>query len=381
MTVYKYFLKISWKNRFAIVLYVILFFVIVIINSTDLSPEDFELAFKENKLNVGVIDKENSDLSNGLVEYIRSKNNIIETKDDEIFIEDQIFMGIADGVIIIPPGFDESVVSQGPAPALTLYTDDMNPKSVQIGSQINKYLALANISYENGSYNLDKVANALQESAKVTFTDDNGEVESKVRDLVNLYFNLAGYAIIAIYIMVIGLVMSEINKEQIVNRRNVSSIKLVKYNMQILLGQLTLAGLTTLIFLVGFVVWKGTYIELINYDKYIVNIIVFSVSILSLTFLVTNITNNKYAIMAIATVLSLGISFISGVMVPQDLLGENVLSIAKFFPVYYFVKANNANTSSLLGVSGELLMMTLFSLVFLLMGIIMSKGLSGGRNS
>ncbi|NLJ89636.1 MAG: ABC transporter permease [Clostridiales bacterium] len=379
MTVYKYFLKISWKNRFAIVLYVILFFVIVIINSTDLSPEDFELAFKENKLNVGVIDKENSDLSNGLVEYIRSKNNIIETKDDEIFIEDQIFMGIADGVIIIPPGFDESVVSQGPA--LTLYTDDRNPKSVQIGSQINKYLALANISYENGSYNLDKVANALQESAKVTFTDDNGEVESKVRDLVNLYFNLAGYAIIAIYIMVIGLVMSEINKEQIVNRRNVSSIKLVKYNLQILLGQLTLAGLTTLIFLVGFVVWKGTYIELINYDKYIVNIIVFSVSILSLTFLVTNITNNKYAIMAIATVLSLGISFISGVMVPQDLLGENVLSIAKFFPVYYFVKANNANTSSLLGVSGELLMMTLFSLVFLLMGIIMSKGLSGGRNS
>jgi len=34
-------------------------------------------------------------------------------------------------------------------------------------------------------------------------------------------------------------------------------------------------------------------------------------------------------------------SFISGVFVPQELLGSHVLKIASFTPVYWYVRANN----------------------------------------
>ena len=44
---------------------------------------------------------------------------------------------------------------------------------------------------------------------------------------------------------------------------------------------------------------------------------------------------------AAANVISLGCCFISGVFVPQEYLGDTVLSIAKFNPTYWYVKAND----------------------------------------
>lgn len=44
---------------------------------------------------------------------------------------------------------------------------------------------------------------------------------------------------------------------------------------------------------------------------------------------------------AAANVFSLGTCFISGVFVPQALLGKTVLTIASFTPTYWYVKSNN----------------------------------------
>ncbi|MFP4661668.1 MAG: hypothetical protein ACLFPF_05715 [Halanaerobiales bacterium] len=50
----------------------------------------------------------------------------------------------------------------------------------------------------------------------------------------------------------------------------------------------------------------------------------------------------RYIGQAIANVVALGTSFISGLFVPQFLLGKTVLSIASFTPNYWYVKSNNS---------------------------------------
>jgi len=60
-------------------------------------------------------------------------------------------------------------------------------------------------------------------------------------------------------------------------------------------------------------------------------------------------------------------------MVPQEILGDKVLAIAKFFPVYYFVKANDMSINSILDIRYELIMQLLFAVVFLLIGLYFSK--------
>ena len=54
-----------------------------------------------------------------------------------------------------------------------------------------------------------------------------------------------------------------------------------------------------------------------------------------------NLTQSRGAQAAIVNVLSLGLSFISGVFVPQAMLGEPVLRIARFLPTYWYVRCNH----------------------------------------
>jgi len=51
----------------------------------------------------------------------------------------------------------------------------------------------------------------------------------------------------------------------------------------------------------------------------------------------------------IGNTVSLGMAFLCGVFVPQDLLGEGVLKAASFLPAYWLVRANNM----LFGLSDE----------------------------
>ncbi len=84
-------------------------------------------------------------------------------------------------------------------------------------------------------------------------------------------------------------------------------------------------------------------------------------------------TRSRFVINGISTVASLGTAFISGVMIPQDFISEKVLTIAKFFPTYYFVKINETNINSIVDVKYEMFMQILFGISFLLMGLYFSK--------
>jgi len=370
MTVYKYFIKVALKNKWIIIMYITIFFVMTLLNSTDAMKR--EESFVETRLNIGIIDKSMSELSSGLREYLEKENNIVDILEDEEYIKEQIFLERADAVIIIPEDFDQKVVNK--KEAILIYKDDRKPQALQIENQVNKFLAFANITYKDGRFELEDVKEALNESVEVQLlSSGDSYARTGVDSWFRFYYKFTGYVIIGVYIAIIGLVMSDFRDKNVDNRRKISSKRFLDFNKEMYLGQLTLAAAVTAVFIVASMLIMGKKLGEVYYIKYLVNLIVFSFSILCLTFLISNITRNKYAITALSTVLSLGTSFISGVMVPQELLGDKVLAIAKFFPMYYFVKINDSMIKSLLEVRYELFMQLLFAVVFLLIGLIFSK--------
>jgi ABC-2 type transport system permease protein len=370
MTVFKYFIKIALRNKGVILSYTIIFFILSILNGSGAAER--EPSFIETRLDIGIIDNCNSELSNRLKDYLGKKNNIIDTMPDEEYIKEQIFLEALDAVIIIPKDFDEKVINK--ENSIQMYNDDRKVESLQIQNQINKFLTFVNATYENREYNLVDVESALDEETKVELIESNTDVSNDgIAMWFKFYFNFTSYVILAIYISAIGLVMTEFKDESIQNRTKISSKKFLQFNKEMYLGQLMVASMITLIFILGSVVLKGKYIGEVQFGKYVLNTIVFSLSALCLTFLINNITKNKFVINTLSTVLSLGTSFISGVMVPQQYLGEKVLTIAKFFPTYYFVRVNEMTVNSFSDMRFDILMQLLFAVVFLLMGLYFSK--------
>ena len=334
MTVYKYFVKIALKNKGVILSYTIIFFILSILNGGGNTQR--ETSFMETKLDIGIVDNSNSELSKSLIDYLGKKNDIIDTKSDEKYIKEQIFLQIIDAVIVIPEDFEKKVINK--EKTIEVFRDDRNIGAYQIQNQINKFISFANATYEDGKFDLSNVSTALDEGIEVNIIKPDNNINQKMNTWFKFYFNFVSYIVMALYISVIGFVMTDFINKEVENRRKISSVKFLKFNSQIYLGQLTIASFLTLIFILGSIILKGRYIGEVNFLKYVINTIVFSFSALCLVFLINNITNNKFVISGVSTVLSLGVSFVSGVMVPQQFLGEKVLTIAKFFPTYYFVK-------------------------------------------
>ncbi len=370
MTVYKYFTKIALKNRGIILSYIFIFFLISLINGSNITER--EASFVPVELNVGIVDNSNSQLSQSLKDYLGKSHNLIEIVDDEEVIREQMFLEVVNAAIIIPEEFDQKVSRQ--EEAIELYRDDRRAESIQLQNQVNKFLTFVNATYEDGEFNLAEVKLALDEEVKIELIGAEEKVDNYgVAAWFKIYYNFASYIIIAIYIAVIGVIMSDFTNKNIADRMKMASKKFFTFNMEIYLGQLTVAALITLVFILGSVGIKWRDIGGVNFSKHLINIIVFSFSILCLTFLINNITRNKFVINGLSTALALGVSFISGVMVPQQFLGDKVLAIAKFFPTYYYVRINDMNINSLLDIRYELSMQLLFALAFLLMGLYFSK--------
>lgn len=369
MTVYKYFMKIASNKKTVIITYTLVFLFLSIINGG--TNEQRETSFIESRMNIGVINNSEDEFARNLENYLAKKNNVVHVPDDEVYIKEQIFLEYVSAVVIIPQDFRENALNK--EKAVQIYRDDRVIETYQIENQINKFISFSNAAYEDGEFNLTKVNNALDQEVSVSLIETGNNINQRVNNWFRFYFNFTSYVILAIYIAVIGYVMSDFANRQVENRRKVSSIKFMNFNMQMYLGQLTIAGIITIVFILGSIILKGRYIGEVDFLKYVVNIIIFSFSSLCLVFLINNATSNKFVINAISTVLSLGTSFISGVMVPQQLLSEKVLAIARFFPTYYFVRINERDISSFMEVRYEIFMQILFAAVFLLIGLYLSK--------
>jgi len=72
----------------------------------------------------------------------------------------------------------------------------------------------------------------------------------------------------------------------------------------------------------------------------ILNSLVFAVVCVSLAFLIGQVVKKSIVLQAVAQILGLGMSFISGVFVPQEWLADSVLAIARFTPTYWYIRSN-----------------------------------------
>lgn len=370
MIVFKYFIKIALNYKEIILIYAAIFFVFAVIATMDGSSSQYEMDFQEDKQDIGIVNNSDSQLANALVAYLESGHNVVYIEDDEDHIKEQIFLEEVNAVIVIPEDFQESVINK--EESVEMFRDDRRAGAYQLQNQINKFIAFANGTYSNGEFELSIVKEALDNSTDVNILKSDG-MNKEADSWFQYYYNFVSYIIVALYISVIGMIMSDFNVAEVERRRKVSSIKLFKFNREIYLGQLTIAILLTSIFIVASVILRGNYIPEVNFLKYLINTVVFSFTVLCMVFLIINITTNKFAITAIGNVLSLGLSFISGVFVPLEFLSDSVIKIARFFPIYYYVSINNKEVNSFLDMRFEVIMQLLFAFAFLMVGLYLSK--------
>src|SRR6056297_583510 len=215
---------------------------------------------------------------------------------------------------------------------------------VQLEMLLNRFLNTASIYTKHGN-NLTQ-AQVIDKTMKVLSTKTLVKIknfDSGLSDtyLIAFFFNFSSYSTICFLIFGLSTFILVFNKGLIKQRTMCSPLSNSQIVFQRMLGDFCLAvvlwGITSIC---AFFV-HGKALLSANGALWFLNLFIFSMVCLSISFLIGSLIKSRNSLSAVANTVGLGSSFLCGVFVPQNFLGEGVLSVARYIPTYWFVRGNN----------------------------------------
>ena len=382
MVVYKAFFKVIFKNLAQLMIYFIVFISLAVaLANTNFKSQDTN--FAETKVNIAFINYDyNSLIVEGLRDYVSKNANIIDIPNNMESLQDALFFREIEYIVRVPKGFTEELLD-GKTPQLEKSSVPASASGIHLDNIINKYLNTVK-TYTSNMENLPEVellgfiGNDLVQTTEVKLSNTMKEISKNQRRA--FYFNYMSYAIFSILILGVCTVMIVFNNSDLKKRNLCSPVKLRNMNFQMVLGNLSFAVLTWLVIVSASFILYGSFMLTTKGLFFLLNSFIFSLAALSVSYLIANVIKSRNAMSAAANVFSLGSCFISGVFVPQALLGKTVLKIASFTPSYWYVKSNNiisnldnVNMENLTPIFLNMLIMIGFAVAILSVTLVMIK--------
>ena len=344
MQVYKAYFKIIKKNIGQLSIYLIIFLLFAtIFGKVSTSPKDTD--FESTKVNISIINKdENSKLISGLRDYLKENANIVDVGTSKEDLQDALFFREAEYIITIPKGFTKEILKGNKDINIEKTVIPNSTSEIYMDNLINRYLntvkmytsTIDNISQAKLVSNVNKDLSHTTDVKIKTYDNDYSNNASCAN-----YYNFFAYSMFAVLILGISLVMISFNNKDLKRRNLASSLSMKNMNIQMVFANITYAVVVWFVMIIASFIMFKNYMFTINGLLSLLNSFVFTLAALSISILISNLVTSRNALSAVVNVIALGSCFISGVFVPQQYLGDTVLSIAKFNPTYCYVKAND----------------------------------------
>lgn len=337
MQVFKSYIKITLKLWPMIVLTAGIMIGVTVMATAHLTPnQDFE----STKPAVAIFDHDDSELSRGLAKYIASQTSVVEIDDSDEARKEAIYFQTVYYVFMIPDGFGADFVA-GKQPKIESLTSQ-GGYAMQAKLLADNYLRLAEPQALTGASQAniaESVDQSLDQVSEIKVT--NSKISSHELWKATYYFNFSTYAILASALTVIGNIMVNFNRRTIKYRNAVSATPVSRINLAILAGNgLLLAALWLFYSLVGLILVPSVMMTSYGW-LFIGGLGCFSLAALEISFAVGQFIHNREVLSGVSNVIALGSSFLCGVFMPQEFLGETVLSFSRLLPTYWYVKGNN----------------------------------------
>ncbi len=336
MQVFKTFLKIAVRKIPSVILYFVIFAIIAVLLSSDAEQKN---GFESTKLSISVHDLDNTAASHELISFIEQNHTLVDVGESDEQITDALFYHTINYSLTINEGFEQKLDS-GETDGLFESVKDEDYQAVFFEGQLEQYISAVSMYIAQGM----DAKQACNDASLLSSISTDVTVESFSQDEGGYLMYFTQYlAYIFISIMIVGLspILATFNKPDIRRRIDSSSLLMSKKTLQLILGSLVVTAIVWLAFMLLGIALYGSEMFTKTGVLTLLNTLVYIVISMGAAMLVAQFDINENTIPMVSNVFGLGMSFLCGVFVPQNLLSSLVLGIAKFLPAYWFVKANN----------------------------------------
>ena len=335
MQVYKVFFRILNKQKGQIIMYLGIFLGIALLASSQ-GKETGKMDFEPSSYQFAVFDEDHSAVSKALVQYLERDNEKMTIEDSKESIQDEIYNRNVHCVLRIPENFGASLKEGGSLKKIeifgvpgTIYKQTFESLTAQYITVLRGYLA-GGYSEEQA---IRKAAEAKEREVSVTVQESGSTEHSKLY----FFFAYVPYILLSLCIVGISPVLVVFHKREVKERIQCSSYSLMRMNRELILGTITAGVIFGILFYLCALLGAGG--ELLSFKGVLfgINTFAFLLVSLSIVFLLGQVLNKTTSISMVSNVLSLGMSFLTGVFVPLEFLGDGIIRLAHFLPSYWYI--------------------------------------------
>ncbi len=382
MPVFKLCMKIIKKNLPAMSIYIVIFLAITVLMATQYTY-DGNASFSGKKINMAFISTESSPLIDSFKERLSEYANFVEISEDQEALQDALYFRTVEYILRVPEGFTENIMNGDGALQLEKTTVPASASGAYIDIAIDQYFNTARL-YVDGMPNItqEELATYLKEdlSYRIPVEFQDKELAEQNHSFAKNYFNYLAYSLFAVLVLGISAIMIVINNKDRKRRNACAPISLFRMNLELLLAHMCFTIVSWAIMMTFYLIMDRNNIGYIHTLYFMLNSFVFVLCASSISFFIGNLVKTQNALSAICNVVTIGPCFISGIFVPQELLGTTVLKIASFTPTYWYAKANDViskltsfNSTNLEPVLTALFIQLGFTVSFLTLAMVLNK--------
>lgn len=344
MKVFKACFKITRRHIISLLIYFSAFTLLAVLLSFSMKPAD-NTDFEKTRPTYSLISRDGETPAVlGLRAFLDTVGDRVELEDDKKALQDATFFHASDYILILPQGFSESLLTDSPLEAETVTTPD-SAGGYYMDIQVNQYLRLFQAFHlaapeSNLTELAAKTSDAVSAEAQVE-TVSFGK-QQPVPEQAAMYFQVLPYILLVLIISCVSTIMMPFQRPDLRMRNMCSPLPALKINLQLILFGAAVSFLAWLVLiLTGFGLY-GSYLAGIDFRSLLLlfgnslalTAVCLSIAILTGSFIKTSSSQN-----AVANIFSLACSFLGGVFVPLEMLGEGVLRVARLVPTYWYSMA------------------------------------------
>lgn len=342
MTIFKGYLLLLKRNLGVGMIYLFIFIGLTIALQAATSSGKADTSYENVSLRIAAFDNDNSVLSEGLTNYLKNKHKVVKP---EVYDKDKLlnklYYDTLDYIVVIPEGFSKECKEGTGQVDVTKSINNMVGMygDMDISSFVRELYILSEGGFsENEAVEIATENCAIKSNVKLTSASSNvGEDPS-----FYITFRYVPYLYLGVLCFIIGNVMLSFSKKDISKRLKCGAVTTLNNSLQAV-AAFAIFVLGLYIFSIIFTLACGGT-ELIhspNLGLFMLNMAMSLLTSFGLAFLIGTVVKSDNALSGLSNVVVLGLSFLGGVFVPMEIMGNSMRPFAKFLPTYWYEASND----------------------------------------
>lgn len=337
MQVYKCFMRILKKRAWSVVMYMGIFIVLCMLTSSQ-GKEAEEIKFEASEYNFAMFDQDQSELSQGLTDYLSGQNTLVDLKDEAEAIQDEIYNRNIHCVLRIQNGFGEAAAGGKGAEMIEITAVPGTVYGEAFTQTIQGYMSVLS-SYLQGGFAEGEAIKRTKEAMKLSTSVSLAEGgNDSAYSMLYYFFKYLAYIYIVICIEALGPVLITFRKKEVQERMISSPYPVGRSSLEQYAGMITLGVILVVIHVLMLLSLR---MPLFSFHGmlFLLNELSYLAVSMGIVFLIGQVVTGTTILSMIANVVGLGSSFLGGVFVPLEMMGDQVVAAAHVLPSYWYVRA------------------------------------------